>query len=141
MDLSNASYRQLVSIEHALNNRPRNIPGFEFPHEVLSKLSSHVIAGVALQTRNRPLLRFNEAPTENCGEVKALLDEHIGHVADRIYELEALGKNLKALRLQCRAANPSKDCGILNRLWNTAQTRPTNSSRFSLRAKHVHGWH
>lgn len=50
MDLSNASYRQLVSIEHALNNRPRNIPGFEFPHEVLSKLSYHVIAGVALQT-------------------------------------------------------------------------------------------
>ena len=50
MDLSNASHRQFTCIEHALNNRSRNIPGFEFPHEVLSKLSYHVIAGVALQT-------------------------------------------------------------------------------------------
>ena len=70
-----------------------------------------------------------------------MLDEHIGHVADGIRELEALEKNFKALRLQCHAANPSKDCCILNRLSNTAQTRPTNSSRFSLRTKHVQGSH
>ena len=85
----------------------------------------------------RDLLRFKEAPTENCGEVNALLDEHIGHVADRIRELKALEKNLRALRLQCHAANASKNCGILNGLSDTAQTTPSNLSRKLLRPKHV----
>ena len=49
MDLSNVGHRQLTSIEHALNNRPRKILGFESPHEASSKLSSHFIAGVALE--------------------------------------------------------------------------------------------
>lgn len=49
MDLSLVSHQQLTSIEHALNNRPRKILGFESPHEVFSRLSSHFIAGVALQ--------------------------------------------------------------------------------------------
>ena len=49
MDLSNVSHQQLSSIEHALNHCPREILGFEFPHEVFSRLSSQFIAGVALQ--------------------------------------------------------------------------------------------
>ena len=49
MDLSNVSHQQLNSIENALNHRPRKILGFESPHEVFSRLSSHFIAGVALQ--------------------------------------------------------------------------------------------
>ena len=49
IDLSNVSHQQLTSIEHALNNRPRKILGFESPHEVFSRLSSQFIAGVALQ--------------------------------------------------------------------------------------------
>jgi Cd(II)/Pb(II)-responsive transcriptional regulator len=85
----------------------------------------------------RALLRFKEAPTENCGEVNALLDEHIGHVADRIRELKALEKNLKTLRLQCQEANASKDCGILHGL-----SDPTESAaRRSQRSLHVHGSH
>lgn len=85
----------------------------------------------------RALLRFKEAPTENCGEVNALLDEHIGHVADRIRELKALEKNLKTLRLQCHEANVSKDCGILQGLSDATET----SSRKSPRSLHVHGSH
>ena len=49
MDLNLVSHQQLTSIEHALNNRPRKILGFESPHEVFSRLSSHFISGVALQ--------------------------------------------------------------------------------------------
>jgi len=45
----------------------------------------------------RVLLRFRDAPTENCGEVNALLDEHIGHVALRVKELRQLETQLKAL--------------------------------------------
>ena len=85
----------------------------------------------------RALLRFKEAPTENCAEVNALLDEHIGHVADRIRELKALEKNLKALRMQCLEANASKDCGILQGLSDPTET----TSRRSKRSLHVHGSH
>ena len=85
----------------------------------------------------RALLRFKEAPTENCGEVNALLDEHIGHVADRIRELKALEKNLKALRMQCQDANASKDCGILQGLSDPAES----ASRRSRRSLHVHDSH
>ena len=85
----------------------------------------------------RALLRFKEAPAENCGEVNALLDEHIGHVADRIRELKALEKNLKTLRLQCQAANASKDCGILQGLSDPAES----VLRRSQRSLHVHGSH
>ena len=35
----------------------------------------------------RTLLRFKDVPTENCGEINALLDEHIGHMATRIRDL------------------------------------------------------
>jgi len=35
----------------------------------------------------RVLLRFKDEPQAECGEVNALLDEHIGHVATRIREL------------------------------------------------------
>lgn len=85
----------------------------------------------------RALLRFKEAPTENCGEVNALLDEHIGHVADRIRELKALEKNLKTLRLQCQEATASKDCGILHGLSDTTES----ASRKPPRSHHVQGSH
>ncbi len=49
----------------------------------------------------RSLLRFNDAEEDNCTEVNALLDEHIGHVADRIRELKKLEKQLKDLRKYC----------------------------------------
>lgn len=85
----------------------------------------------------RALLRFKEAPTENCGEVNALLDEHIGHVAARIRELKALEKNLKTLRLQCQEANASEDCGILQGLSEGSEP----AERKSRRSLHVHGSH
>jgi len=85
----------------------------------------------------RALLRFKEAPTENCGEVNSLLDEHIGHVAHRIRELKALEKNLKTLRQQCQEANTPKDCGILRGLSEPAES----AARKPQRSLHVHGSH
>ena len=35
----------------------------------------------------RVLLRFKDQPLADCGEVNSLLDEHIGHVAERIKAL------------------------------------------------------
>ena len=61
----------------------------------------------------RVLLQFRDMPDSNCGEVNALLDEHIGHVTLRIAALTELEKELLKLRRQCRKAQKSKDCGIL----------------------------
>jgi len=64
----------------------------------------------------RDLLRFRDSPDENCGEVNALLDEHIEHVTKRIKELKLLQKNLIGLRSLCQQAQASKDCRILQSL-------------------------
>jgi Cd(II)/Pb(II)-responsive transcriptional regulator len=66
----------------------------------------------------RKLLGFHDAPDEICLGVDALLDNHIGHVADRISELQALQKQLQKLRGRCRKVRTVKDCGILKSLGN-----------------------
>jgi len=64
----------------------------------------------------RLLLRFRDAPEENCSPVDALLDEHIGHVVDRIAQLKVLEAQLRNLRGQCRSAQTAKECRILQNL-------------------------
>lgn len=61
----------------------------------------------------RQLLQFCEAPDENCGEINALLDEHIGHVTERIRELKMLERQLRQLRAACASPRTVKDCGIV----------------------------
>jgi Cd(II)/Pb(II)-responsive transcriptional regulator len=85
----------------------------------------------------RTLLRFKASPQQNCAGVNELLDDHIGHVAQRIRELRSLEKQLKLLRHQCVAANAAADCGILRGLsGDLVAERPAPKSR-----KHVHGTH
>jgi Cd(II)/Pb(II)-responsive transcriptional regulator len=75
----------------------------------------------------RVLLRFKDAPGEDCGDVNALLDEHIGHVSRRIRELRTLEKQLKDLRQRCGEARPSDQCGILAGLSEASQQEPVVS--------------
>lgn len=85
----------------------------------------------------RVLLRFKDAPSDSCGQVNTLLDEHIGHVAHRIQELRALEKQLRDLRDTCHVAQNAEHCGILNQLDSMA-----SSDRPAPRARgHVHGAH
>ncbi len=84
----------------------------------------------------RALITLRESPAQDCGEINALLDEHIGHVAHRIRELRALEKDLKALRARCAAPHPLAECGILNGL-DTAAAAPTPTAK----RRHVHGSH
>jgi Cd(II)/Pb(II)-responsive transcriptional regulator len=84
----------------------------------------------------RSLLRFKETPQENCEGVNALLDEHIGHVAERIRELRLLEKQLKELRAQCAESSAASCCGILKELSTERPTATENSVR-----KHIHGTH
>lgn len=83
----------------------------------------------------RVLLRFKDAPDENCGDVNAVLDEHMLHVSRRIRELRTLEKELKALRARCGETRQAQDCGILEGL-STASSAP-RKTRGHL--KGVHG--
>ena len=85
----------------------------------------------------RALLRFKEAPQQNCGGVNELLQEHLEHVAQRIRELRALEKQLKSLLEQCSTAAAASDCGILKELSSEVPARATRRAA----AKHVHGTH
>jgi Cd(II)/Pb(II)-responsive transcriptional regulator len=75
----------------------------------------------------RSLLTFRDAPDDNCGEVNALLDEHIQHVAKRIKELKLLQKNLRGLRNLCQQTQATKDCGILRSLGSPVKNLPQSS--------------
>lgn len=85
----------------------------------------------------RELIRLRDAPSQDCGQVNALLDEHIGHVAQRIRELRALEQELKALRARCTSPHAVADCGILDGIDRAAAGNPVPSPR----RRHVHGAH
>jgi len=80
----------------------------------------------------RALLDFRDAPEQTCAEVNQILDEHIGHVADRIAELSRLKSELKELRRQCREESGAGECGILRSLERESPKRP------SARREHAH---
>lgn len=84
----------------------------------------------------RVLLRFKDAPQDDCGEVNALLDEHIGHVAHRIRELRGLEQQLRALRAQCASPQAARDCGILQGI-DVAAGQPGKAPA----RRHVRGAH
>ncbi len=71
----------------------------------------------------RSLLLFQDAPEGECGEVNALLDAHIHHVATRIQELKALEQQLVALSRCCDATRPVQQCGILQELAEPDHTK------------------
>lgn len=88
----------------------------------------------------RNLLTFRDAPDENCGEVNALLDEHIKHVAKRIKELKLLHKNLAGLRNLCRQEQATKNCGILQSLASPVKN-PLQASNVEHQNSRLHKTH
>lgn len=73
----------------------------------------------------RRLLAFKDDPGSDCGDVDALIDEHIGHVGRRIRELRSLERQLKALRSRCSAPQDAAHCGILSGIAGAAKAPPT----------------
>jgi Cd(II)/Pb(II)-responsive transcriptional regulator len=88
----------------------------------------------------RNLLKFRDAPDENCSQVNALLDEHIEHVSNRIKELRVLDKDLRRLRSLCDRAQTAKDCRILQSLAGDARS-PSRSSDVKHRNSRLHKTH
>jgi len=109
--------------EGLLPAAPRNAVNYrlyEADHvERLSFIRHCRSLGMALD-EIRALLSFKDQPSGSCGEVNALLDAHIDHVAQRLDELKALQRQLKSLRKQCGQAQATGDCGILKGLSGAA---------------------
>jgi Cd(II)/Pb(II)-responsive transcriptional regulator len=84
----------------------------------------------------RELLRFRDAPGKDCANVNTLLDEHIGHVSQRIRELRALERELRVLRARCEKPGQGKDCGILGGLGTTSSRTSKSPTQ-----RHVRGTH
>ncbi|MFC5510437.1 Cd(II)/Pb(II)-responsive transcriptional regulator [Massilia jejuensis] len=64
----------------------------------------------------RTLRDFRDAPGQNCQDVNALLDKHIGHIVDRIASLSILETQLRDLRSRCVATDSAGPCEILHAL-------------------------
>src|SRR5690625_3674466 len=64
----------------------------------------------------RILLQHRDTPYEDCGDVNALLDEHIQAVEVRMRELAQLKQHLTVLRQKCSDRAPTTSCGILRAL-------------------------
>ncbi|TEA79265.1 Cd(II)/Pb(II)-responsive transcriptional regulator [Allopusillimonas ginsengisoli] len=64
----------------------------------------------------RTLLQYRDTPTEDCGDVNDLLDEHIHAVEVRMEELMQLKGHLVVLRQKCANTTPTNSCGILRAL-------------------------
>lgn len=64
----------------------------------------------------RQLLRASDGDLADCAPVNTVIDAHIGHVAQQIKELQALSKQLKALRAHCQTIDNPAACGILAEL-------------------------
>ena len=64
----------------------------------------------------RLLLRFIDDPRQDGRAVDALVDEHLRHVRERMKELKALERQLKALQAACEETGPHRTCGVVQAL-------------------------
>jgi Cd(II)/Pb(II)-responsive transcriptional regulator len=85
----------------------------------------------------RALIALRESPAQDCGEVNALLDEHIGHVAHRIRELRDAGEGSE---VTARAVRVAPRPGGLRHSQRPGPERPPRPLAPAKR-RHVHGAH
>lgn len=64
----------------------------------------------------RQLLAALDAPGPECGDINALIDQHLARVRARLASLRALEKQLRSLRSSCSGAPGERGCGILHEL-------------------------
>jgi Cd(II)/Pb(II)-responsive transcriptional regulator len=79
----------------------------------------------------RRLLGCRDAPEKSCGEVNALLDEHIRLVSDRIAQLKLLELQLRQLRGHCSRPRAAKHCQILRDLARPGEAERVAAGRES----------
>ena len=119
--------------EGLLKEPPRSDANYRLygqEHLELLALIRHCRSLVLTLDEIRALLRFQDAPRENCHAVNDVLDEHIEHVAQRIRDLRELQKELKSLRAECDGV--AAECGILDGLKKVNLRKPTGQGVHSV---------
>ena len=82
----------------------------------------------------RTLLRLDLNSKTDCATARGALDEHLAHVRQRLTELKALEKDLKALRGRCDGLDTT--CHIIEALHMRADAMP-KSIATPTRKRHV----
>ena len=62
------------------------------------------------------LLDFVVHPEADCGDINRLIDSQLERVRKRLNSMQALEKQLVALRAQCDENSTARECGILHEL-------------------------
>lgn len=62
------------------------------------------------------LLSFVDSPQSDCGEIDHLIDAQLAKVRARLASMQALERQLVALRGQCSTPHAGLECGILHDL-------------------------
>lgn len=83
----------------------------------------------------RTLLALNLRSRTDCDTARAALDDHLGHVRERLRELRALEKDLAALRDSCDGQGGH--CHIIEALHARADAQPATGERGSPAMRHV----
>lgn len=83
----------------------------------------------------RTLLGLDLNRKEDCAKARSSLDEHLGHVRERLAELKALEKDLRALRERCDGCDTH--CRIIEALHELADVQPAPPTRQASRKRHV----
>lgn len=64
----------------------------------------------------RALLKFYDAPAQDCAGANAVIDAHIEDVSGRIRELNRLRRQLQQLRALCKRGRAARNCEMLHEL-------------------------
>jgi Cd(II)/Pb(II)-responsive transcriptional regulator len=76
--------------------------------------------GMSLDAIER-LLHFSARPQADCAAIDRLVEEQLAQVNERIAGLQALARQLEALRTTCRVPASAGECGILRELTAAAR--------------------
>lgn len=87
----------------------------------------------------RALLRVRDHPDADPHAADRVLDAHIGHVSQRIRELRALERQLKALRARCAHGADDDACGVLAGLTERAADAAEGARPAPRHLADVHG--
>ena len=83
----------------------------------------------------RTLLRLDLNSKADCATARFALDEHLAHVRERLIELKALEKDLKALRGRCDGLDTT--CHIIEALHERADSLPKKTQSQAIGKRHV----
>ena len=83
----------------------------------------------------RTLLALNLRSKADCDAARGALDDHLGHVRERLRELRVLEKDLTALRDSCNGRDGH--CHIIEALHARADAQPASGERGSPATRHV----